>query len=306
MGYSVTTLPTTNLGLKAVAAAFGDATSNARLENYYDQHPNAGASHKNLGIFAGNIFVNITSNQTNFNLFSAAGSPTAQTVIFVFIKPGVYVYSTSTGTPGFNTGSGYHASTLIHIDNQGYMMGKGGSGGAGGNESPTTGGAGGDALNLGHDVEVVNASGYVFGGGGGGGGGGYMGFYGGWVGGGGGGGGAGSGVAGPAGTTATDCGVNIGPVAGSAGNFSTYGAGATNSECSSGAGGAYGGAGGRGGAFGASGVAGNASYQITCSQCYAPEPGKAAGGPGKAVDKNGNTITWISGNDGTHVKGAQT
>jgi hypothetical protein len=32
--------------------------------------------------------------------------------------------------------------------------------------------------------------------------------------------------------------------------------------------------------------------------------GGAGGAAGKAINKNGNAVTWTSGNDTTHVKGA--
>ena len=52
-----------------------------------------------------------------------------------------------------------------------------------------------------------------------------------------------------------------------------------------------------GGAGGNPGAAGNAGVSSTYG-------GGGAGAAGKGINLNGNAVTWVSGNDGTHVKGA--
>ena len=253
--------------------------------------------------------VTIAADTTDYNLLTVlqAGPYNWNNLnparVTVTINSAVQVSSTSTGTPAFTTGS-FVANSLLYIINNGSIKGKGGAGGVGVNDSPpyTTpaAGNGGTALSiastLSGKVTITNGSGEIFGGGGGGGGGGSALFQGGgkdngWdIGGGGGGGGAGTG-AGGLGGDAIYGDVNYNGLPGSSGTTSAGGAGGAQFcglECN--------GAGGAGGGFGAVGVVGGNGYSNT---------GGLAGGAGNAIALNGGSSpTFISGNDGTHVKGA--
>lgn len=248
----------------------------------------------------------IASNTSNYNIYTAAGSPTGVAYVAVTINAGVTVSSTSVAIPAMQTGSGWAAGSTITIYNSGNIIGKGGAGGPGSDDIGTSavGGNGGDALSLGFNVTMYN-TGNVFAGGGGGGGGRsgtvydacgktyctYM------FGGGGGGGGAGS--------SGGSAGVGGSPVGGAPNYAGAPGAAGTSTGGSGGAGGAYslysGGTGGAGGGYGANGSVGGA-VSIYTSGVQGPGTG---GSSGNAVRLNGKTITWASGNNGTQVKGPQ-
>lgn len=253
------------------------------------------------------IPLTISANTNNYNLFSAAGSPTYPAVIVVTINSGIEVGSTSTGSPSFTTGTGWNAATTLKLINNGNIHGQGGNGG--GSQAVQVdvpkpgyaGAAGGDALDLGFALSLDNSSGNIYGGGGGGGGGGAahldssgsqeLGSSG-----GGGGGGASDtntsgGSAGGFVTGITDFRSGTNGGAGS----SSGGGGGTGGNWSS----AVAGNGGSGGGWGSAGSAGGAGVGGTTSSS-----GGGAGAAGKAVDKNGNTLTWLGGNNGTQVKGA--
>lgn len=257
--------------------------------------------------------VTISTNQTNYNLLTVlTAAPylynnTSRAKINVTINSAIVIDSSSTGAPAFTTGA-ITSNAALAIINNGSIKGKGGAGGAGGEAATGTdfpgvaGSAAGTALNIASSlsgkVTITNGSGEIFGGGGGGGGGGSEFYMSGPIkdrqsnasGGGGGGGGAGSG-AGGAGGLATDAGADNlydGSV-GAAGNTTTFGAGGA-------AGDARTGIGGNGGAFGSAGLAGESSPDAA---------GGAGGAAGKAIELNGGlSPTFISGNDGTHIKGA--
>ena len=124
-----------------------------------------------------NIFIFTTSLSTNIQNFNLMTSATAAgydgtNALFatVSINPGVYVWTDTISTAAFDTGTlpsgvGVHSITIV---NDGYIMGKGGSGGYvttatnGGNGTP-----GGPAMNVRYDVTLTNNS-YIGGGGGGG------------------------------------------------------------------------------------------------------------------------------------------
>jgi len=82
------------------------------------------------------------------------------------------VYSTSTGSYAFDTGSTFPAGSTLALTNNGIILGRGGDGGTGGlNTTPgTAGGAGGPAFIARYAISVTN-NGTIGGGGGGGGGG---------------------------------------------------------------------------------------------------------------------------------------
>jgi hypothetical protein len=118
----------------------------------------------------------ISSDTTNYNLKSAAiaagWDQTKPLVATVTINAGVYVYSTSTGSYAFDTGSSFYAGSTLALINNGIILGRGGDGGNGGLETTpgTAGGAGGPAFIARYATNVTN-NGTIGGGGGGGGGG---------------------------------------------------------------------------------------------------------------------------------------
>ena len=241
------------------------------------------------------IALTISSLTADYNLFTAAGSPTTAVDITLTIASGIKVYSTSTANPAINYGA-LPASSSVKIVNTGYIMGMGGNG------SPTSvavvGGNGGPALSLGVNTVIDNTSGYI--GGGGGGGGGATGL-------GGGGGGAGAGVGGTG--TATGTGGN-GTASGGGGgsdNVSYAGGGGNGSRVLPGTGGAgfaaaiSGGNGGAGSAVGASAAGGGGGGGWGAA---GGSGGTTAGGAGgKAVALNGYSVTWLGGNNSTQVLG---
>jgi hypothetical protein len=238
--------------------------------------------------------VTLNTGKSDFNLYTHVGSPSGVVCdVTVNINSGIVVYSTSTSTPAFTTGSGWGSTTTIAIINNGYILGIGGAGGAGSTIAGNAGNSGGNALSLTNNVTITNASGFIYSGGGGGGGGGgsFHSSFGTSAQGGGGGGGQGysnSSGGSPNGGTGTNAGAGAG---GGGGTASSGGEAPTLW---------YGGTGGAGGAYatagsgGASGSAGTTNYA-----------GGAAGAAGLAVQLNSYSITFISGNDSTHVKGAQ-
>lgn len=130
-----------------------------------------------------NNALTLTSDVADFNLYNHLvglyGSSyfNMPADITITIDSGVHVYSTNTSNAGFDTGAGWPATSTVTIINNGYIIGKGGAGGAGASlisvfdYNGQSGSAGGPALNLTLDVSITNANGYIYGGGGGGGGG---------------------------------------------------------------------------------------------------------------------------------------
>ena len=127
--------------------------------------------------------VNITSNQSNFNLYEYLGSPAQAISVVVNISGGVEIFSNDSAsrnnppkrTTAFTVGNFPTGSTVI-INNNGYISGGGGWGGRGYRSAPyntegSNGGAGGDGIAKGSsnsfDISVVN-TGTIAGGGGGG------------------------------------------------------------------------------------------------------------------------------------------
>lgn len=253
----------------------------------------------------------ISSNQTNANLRSLAVSAgwNQSSAVIATIASGIYIYSTSTGTPGLTiNGSWPGGVTLV---NNGYIMGMGGSGGNNG----ASGFSGGDAISLGLSVSITNNS-YIGGGGGGGGGSGSYGATG--------GGGAGGGPGSSPGSTLGGAGGGPGS-AGSNGGTEAYkwwygggggggrimpgtGGGTSSSSSYAGKGGGAGGGGGAASGFpysgGAGGSAGNAAltngymgaggggWGASGGTSYQNGPTRGAGSGGKAVALNGYSVTW--------------
>lgn len=128
------------------------------------------------GLPSGNwIYLTISADTQNYNIFTAAGSPASAVNVQVTINEGVVVGSASTASGAIDTGA-FPSGSYIRIVNRGSIIGRGGNGGNGGGttSSPTggsNGGDGGPALVLHFPVTIANF-GAIWGGGGGGGGGG--------------------------------------------------------------------------------------------------------------------------------------
>lgn len=258
-----------------------------------------------------------SSNTANasLNLSAISGYISGKSDITVTINSGVYLYATLTSNYGLNLSGGTTGDTLTIINN-GFIIGKGGQGG---NYNVSTGEAGGPALNLGFGlsgctINNTNASAYIAGGGGGG--------YGTGGGGGAGGGNGGTGYGGVAGGTGG--GVGASGTNGSSAN--PIGAGGGGGRILPGTGGSAGvgtGGGGGGGAGGGGGgyYNGKTSYSGGAGGSGNAVGGGATGGGGggggwgasgtpsssgaggKAVNLNGKSITWTSGNT-TRVYGS--
>jgi len=280
------------------------------------------------------VAVTISADTTNFNLRSFLNATygdysSVPTDVTVTINSGVKVYSTSTGTAAFDTGSSWEGTSTITIVNNGSIIGRGGDGANGLYGAPyppysgSAGSAGGNAINLTRNITINNGSGNVWGGGGGGGSSGVA-----WTayvyynntGQAGGGGGAGGGAGGvnsslywyylPTWVQGSN---------GTGGSLTAAGSGGTTNYVSQFNPGdkstpaetvyMYSGAGGDGGTFGAAGSTGDtSSYTGVVGANHTPGPGATgggAGGPaGKAINLNGFSATFTAGNNGTQVKGA--
>jgi hypothetical protein len=248
----------------------------------------------------------ISTNTTNYNVFTALGSPTSAVNVTLTINTGIYVYSTSTSNASITTGALPTGSTLTIINN-GYIIGKGGDGGVGRtagipNNAPPPGGNGGTALNVTIPVTIDNTNGIIGGGGGGGGGGGSTADgYAGPAGGCGGGGGAGNGIGGGGSDYAPGAVFNNTPApSGNNGTLTTAGTGGIWGTAPY-YGYMYGGNGGNGGSLGSPGIIGSNSSNN--GNYNSGGPGLPGNG-GNAIKLNGNSITWSGGNNTSQVLGA--
>jgi hypothetical protein len=235
----------------------------------------------------------ISADTAGVNLFTLAGSPATPINVTLTINSGIYVYSSSTGTPALNVPAFPVGSTVLIVNN-GYIVGMGGDGSNGtGNASsaPNAGHDGGPAIGLGNDVAIDNTFGTIGGGGGGGGGGAGAGQSISAVGGGGGGGGQSK--------SATGHGSGAGSgTAGSNGGASGPGSGGTGDHDSF-----YGtsaGGGGKGGTYGQKGAKGGSGT----GGGFAGNVGGAGGQGGNAITLNGHAVTWLGGNVPAQVLGA--
>lgn len=223
-------------------------------------------------------------------------------IAFVYIQTGVDIHGTVSTTPAFSIGTA-RPGAIIFLINLGNIFGAGGKGGDGGTNlsGGLPGAAGGTALDTNVDLSVINSGNIHAGGAGGGGGGDVFLLESTRLGGGGAGGGAGPGVAvngaGGAGGTGVIP-INDG-AAGNAGTDSVGGVGGVGGFIIP-SGDIFGGTGGTGGATGAAGVTGATG---TAPGGWTKPAGGAGGAAGKAVALNGKTITWLSGNNPTQVKG---
>lgn len=255
------------------------------------------------------------------NLSSISGYSAGRSDITVTVNSGVYLWSDSTGTPALNITGGTTGDTLTVVNN-GFIMGKGGQGGSGGAAN-----AGGTAINFGFGlagatINNTNGSAYIGGGGGGGGGGnaGSNNYFGGGGGAGGGAGGNADNSAGGGGFQSGGAGGAIGSSGGNGGDSISGGGGgrifpgaASSTSSFTAWGGQAGGRGGNnnggGGGGGGSNNAGsnrNSSFGGGGGGGWGASggSGQAAGGAagGKAVNLNGKSVTWTSG-DTTRVWG---
>jgi hypothetical protein len=259
---------------------------------------------------SGTTVINQTVNEMDVNLFTRAGSPGGAVTINLNIAAGTVIQASSPATPALDL-TGFASGSTINIVNNGYILGHGGDGadgGEGGNGGSSTtdrtggkgGTDGGPAIKgpgAGRNCSITNATGFIWGAGGGGGGGGAN-----WTGGssngngGGGGGGAGAGKPGFGGaSTSSSGGTASNGKPGGAGPNGTFGTGGAGN----GNGGGSGGAGGQGGDWAAAGSGGAAGVGGTASTAAG-----TGGQPGKAIDANGGSISFVSGSGGPNVKGA--
>ena len=213
------------------------------------------------------IVVQVTTDTANFNAFTAAGSPAGKVRVAVVIASGVYVYATGLGTPAFTWGTGWAAGSQLTLVNGGFIVGKGTSGtnGTANGATPSSPNTPGSGMILGNlAVTIDNTAGLIGGGGRGG------------IGGIGAtvftsqtGGGGGRDYTGTSGGTAAPNGTN-----GSGGNKTGPGGH------------------GQGGSSGFGQVGGSGSSGTDWG-----------GGSSFAISLNGQSITWLGGNNSSQVKG---
>lgn len=234
------------------------------------------------------IILSIAADTYNYNIrTSATASPswdgTRAVDVILTVNSGFWVGMNAAVNAAIDTDTGWFTGTNLRLINDGTVAGWGGTGGAsnGGN-----GAAGGDAIYMQYPLAIDNSGGYIKGGGGGGGGGGHL--SDGLANANGGGGGGGQGNIG--GTGGADSSGASGPTPGSRTSNGNGGPGGTDTFYSENAG-----PGGNGGLFGSSGNPGLGAIGGS---------GGSGGAAGRAVVSNGNTITWLGGNNGTQVVGA--
>jgi hypothetical protein len=287
----------------------------------------------NLVGFSANIPVinlTISASTNNYNLYSAAGSPTYPVVVTCTINASVVVGSASTASYAFETGSAWSSGSRLALINNGSIHGCGGAGGAGGyartnitteesipvsgdfsgTTAASSGGAGGPALRAQFAITITN-NGDIRGAGGGGGGGGAGGAWGNggaWAaGGGGGGGGRGTNGAGGGAGGGADIYVDGLHSIGSEGNAAVDGSGGGTSSASGAAGGGgggltaqqfdravQGGSGASGGDWGTVGGTGGTASEPTGQGIPNTNynGGASGGAAGAATNGSATHITW--------------
>jgi hypothetical protein len=234
------------------------------------------------------------------NLSSISGYVAGTTDFTVTVNSGVYLWSNAVGSFGLNITGGTTGDTLTLVNN-GFIMGRGGNAGSGSGFPPGT--VGGPSLNLGFGMSGftlnhTSGTGYIGGGGGGGGG-----FFDGMnI-------SEGGGGAGGGGTASGSGGGSIGNVG--AGGSLGGGAGGGSGFPSSGGGGrifpGVGGSGGCGGSGGSSNNPGGTNFPSGCGGGGggwgasggpgSPGGGNGGGAGGKAINTNGKSVTYVSGNN---------
>lgn len=234
----------------------------------------------------------IGGDQDNINLRTIYDglfpSPDASTEVKVIIDTGVTIGSASTGSPALDTGT-WPAGATLTLENRGLIVGRGGDGAQGDDAGAgDDGGAGGDAINMQYDMDLNNLG--IIGGGGGGGGGAYLENAGTsdefWAGGGGGAGHPNSSGA-PSSRTGTAASVIV--VNGFGGTDENGGGGGICSQLLPAI--TRNANGGDGGDLGDAGSIGAVSGTYTTSHTG------SGGAAGKAIDVNGNTLTYIAAGD---------
>jgi hypothetical protein len=299
-----------------IAAEFGDSTPHSMSEFYRNGGlvPNA-TQNQNIptsgAISVGGFYgatnriqhiINITSNtDAGLNLLAsaqAAGTYSAGiTDVYVNISSGVYVGSPSDGASYAITADGFTSGDIIHIVNNGYILGRGGTGGSGSVGIVSTapaGNAGGRGIYTTIATNITNNGTIAGGGGGGGGAGGLLSTSGNaWaVGGSGGGGGAGyqGGTGGAA--TAGYCSVSPTATNGSNGTTTSGGTGgrATTATCGQ-SGSSQTRVAGNGGSLGQAGTAGGTSIPLYYD--WVAINGGAGGAAGYYLVGNSN-VTWVA------------
>lgn len=277
------------------------------ISNFYGTSPRVPLSY--------NYSTDTANASINVSLIS--GYAAGASDITITVNSGVYLYATSTSLAGLVIFGATTGDTITLVNN-GYIMGQGGWGGYVGNSDIN----GGPALSVGFNVTInnTNASAYIGGGGGGGGAAdsspptGFFGMGGGGAGGGNAGdpstgyisyggavgqvGSSGSAAAGAGGRIFPGIGgpSNTGGGAGGGGAVDTKGGSAGGGGSANGGGGDGSGPGlngGGGGGWGASGGNASTGNAITVS------PGSG----GKAVQLNGYSVSWVSG-DTSRIYGA--
>lgn len=121
--------------------------------------------------FANAIVITVSTTVTNYNLFTAAGSPTQPSTVILNINSGATIGATA-GNTALTVGQFPTGSNIV-INNSGSIQAYGGAGGA----YPNAGSAGGDAIYASYPNQTVTINNqfgaFIYGGGGGGGSGGY-------------------------------------------------------------------------------------------------------------------------------------
>jgi hypothetical protein len=314
------------LAISEIVAEFGGSTPHS-LSEYYAGGGNvpSGATGQSGAIptsgtismsqFYGStarvaIALQISSTTQNYNIYANRGGTYSAGISDVTLTVQAVVGSSSSANPALDTGNQWATGDTVKIINNNQIVGHGGTAGAGGGSQQQgfAGGAGGNAINLGIDTTIQNNGGFIRGAGGGGGGGGFA--EGVFVldknnqitlrgGGGGGGGGAGQngGSGGAGGVT------NVNGQAGQTGSISGGGAGGVGGTHSNGGNSVKGGNGGGGGGFGQGGATGQAGSTTGGSpQSTDHRAGGSGGAAGKAINLNGNSVTYEDGSG--NVQGA--
>jgi len=240
-------------------------------------------------VYETSISITQSGTQTDYDLYTAAGSPAG--VVNVVLTVNGTLRSTSTATAALIV-SGFTVGSTITIINNGVIEGKGGAGGGGAGFVP--GAAGGPAISVTIPVTIQN-NGSILGGGGGGGHGANRNTSNPFVpsagGGGGGGGGRGNDSSNStAGLRRSTPGVILG-TPGSAGTSAGAGGGGSGGTAP---GGLTGGPGGTGGTWGTAGAPGNGGSggALPGGPPHAASPGGAAG---KSVNLNGASAPVTNG-----------
>ena len=295
--------------------------------------PSSGAINFNIFYTAAKVTratINLTISSTtqNYNIYANRGGTYSAGQSDVTLTVQAIVGSASSSQYAIDTGNQWTSGDTLKIINNSQIVaagGTGGTGGAGGDGSQfiagQTGGAGGSAVNLGFATTIQNNGGFIRGGGGGGGGGGsgkrntqvksgqqtqYSTISG--AGGGGGAGQSGGGAGQPGATGSGNSGTNQQGNAGQAGSISGGGNGGAQTtvviQAMTPPQNYVSGEGGNGGGFATNGQAGQAGTFFDAQQGGSVESGDggAGGAGGKAVNLNGNTLTWEDGN--TNIQGA--